>query len=56
MGELMKARGWKHCPGTFSFFGVEDGMCAEDFGGVGCQTPVEKITGCNHMTVRFSAI
>ncbi|KZT36311.1 hypothetical protein SISSUDRAFT_1071582 [Sistotremastrum suecicum HHB10207 ss-3] len=30
MGELMKARGWKHCPG--------------------CQTPVEKITGCNHMT------
>lgn len=53
MGELMKARGWKHCPGTFPFFSVSGLRVLRMLMVIGCQTPVEKITGCNHMTVSF---
>src|SRR6266511_1022955 len=50
---LMRARGWRHCPGT-SFFA--DSWLLKValqliFSLIGCQTPVQKESGCNHMTV-----
>lgn len=49
----MKARGWKHCPGTST---IIEGFQIELHGVIGCQTPIEKAAGCNHMTVGLALV
>ena len=45
----MQTQGWKRCPGQInqSLFKLETAYLRT----IGCQTPVQKISGCNHMTV-----
>jgi hypothetical protein len=45
---LMRKKGWKYCPGMFCLipFAFRPVNLA-----LGCKTPVQKETGCNHMTV-----
>lgn len=52
LNHLMGAHGWKRCPGTdFSCSGREVLIPVI----LGCGTPTEKITGCDHMTVSLPA-
>ena len=54
LNHLMSQRGWKHCPGQSSRRrGAVRGSILTAFcpcTPTGCQTPAEKIEGCNHMT------
>ena len=51
LDHLMKEQGWKYCPcepvpATFHVLG------SQIFSSSACKTPIQKISGCNHMSVR----
>jgi hypothetical protein len=50
---LMKQQGWKHCPSepvlaAFYLLGSQISSSPS-----ACKTPIQKISGCNHMSVRW---
>ena len=48
LDHLMKTKGWKYCPGT-ACFRIRLGCVLTEK--TGCKTPIQKVMGCNHMTV-----
>ena len=53
LNHLMKARGWKYCPGKRSL-PHEIAIVRSQSILEGCQTPAEKIDGCNYISVRHN--
>ena len=47
---LMRKKGWKYCPGMFCLISFTFFSCRHLWI-LGCRTPVQKESGCNHMTV-----
>jgi hypothetical protein len=50
---LMKQQGWKYCPSEpmpAAFFLLVSQL---SFNSSACKTPIQKISGCNHMSVRW---
>ena len=50
---LMRKKGWKYCPGMFYLISFAFFFLAVNLAFLGCKTPVQKETGCNHITVSF---
>ena len=50
---LMKQQGWKYCPSepvpAAAFYRSEFQF---PFCSIACKTPIQKVSGCNHMSVR----
>jgi hypothetical protein len=50
---LMKQQGWKYCPSepvpAAAFYRLEFQF---PFSSIACKTPIQKVSGCNHMSVR----
>src|SRR6266702_7871274 len=52
LDHLMKQQGWKYCPCTPVLACCHYHQpCSPSF--LACKTPIQKVSGCNHMTVHF---
>ncbi len=51
---LMRRRGWKYCPGNLIDISLRVTRSTQHLD-LGCRTPVQKESGCNHMTVSINS-
>ena len=53
LARLMRQRGWKHCPSEQEPAAFSLLLESQFSSSLACRTPIQKVSGCNHMTVRL---